>query len=160
MNFHFEHACPRGHPVAGNTARRQGPSAPPLALCGHRSAGGSTGAPQGHEPGPRSLNHVYITGVVLEEPRRDMGRRGERVQVLLIAFAAPQATDDLEDWRAAGSEEIEVALDVAERCEGELKPGAPVLVTGHLAGGGGVVARQIWVGPEPPPPSLESIWPE
>jgi hypothetical protein len=92
------------------------------------------------------LNRVYLSGVLAADPQPDVGRDGEPVTLLLVAFPAPDAKDTEERTETASCE-----VEVPERVVGphpkELRVGGLVLFTGQLTGGGGVIATEIHTGP-------------
>jgi single-stranded DNA-binding protein len=85
------------------------------------------------------VNHVVLTGVLVDEPQERCNPEGQAFMALLVGFHAPDAPPD-EGWPSACCE-VEVPEGTRRRQIGELRPGANVLVTGRLGGGaGGVVA--------------------
>lgn len=126
----------------------QEPSAATDALCGHPSLpAGAAGARQG-ESSPRGLNRVYLSGVLAADPQRDVGRDGEPVALLLVAFPAPDDSESAERPETASCE-VEVPEHVAEVHSEELRAGRSIFIVGQLSGGGGVIATEIHSGPSP-----------
>lgn len=116
---------------------------------GHPLLEGVAGVLQGQDP-RLGVNRVFLSGVVAAAPQKDVGRDGEPVTLLLVAFPAPDTPDTREHPEAASCE-----IEVPEKAPGcpatELRAGVPILITGQLTGGGGVLAREIHPGPAPEP---------
>jgi Single-strand binding protein family len=110
--------------------------------------GGNEGAdvPPGHDP-RLVLNRLFLSGVLAAEPQRDVGRDGDSVTLLLVAFPAPDKR--IQERPETASCEIEVPARVAERHRGDLHAGDSIFITGQLSGGGGVIATEIHSGPPP-----------
>jgi hypothetical protein len=146
-------ACRRDQRVSADAAstgirRWQGPSAATDALCGHPSLQtGATGAPPGQES-QRGLNRLYLSGVLAADPQGDRGRDGEPVALLLVAFPAPDDSESAERPETASCE-VEVPRQVAEAHSEELRAGNSIFITGHLSGGGGVIATEVHSGSPP-----------
>lgn len=125
----------------------QGSSAATDALCGHPSSlRGTAGASRDQEFLRRGLNHVYLTGFLAADPTRDKGRDGEPVDLLWVAFPAPDDSDCTEHPEIASCE-IEVPQQVAQAHGDELRAGMSIFVVGQLSGGGGVIATELHSGP-------------
>jgi hypothetical protein len=90
---------------------------------------------------------VFLSAVLVADPLKDVGRDGEPVTLLLVAFPAPD-TPETREYSEAASCEVEVPEHVAEPRRGELRAGVAILITGLLSGGGGVIATEIRLGPE------------
>lgn len=91
------------------------------------------------------LNSLVLTGILAADPEEDEGRDGKPVTLLIVAFPAPDSKD-LREPEAACCE-VEVPGHVAERSARKLRAGESVQVTGHLSGGGGVIASEVRPGP-------------
>jgi single-stranded DNA-binding protein len=102
---------------------------------------------QGQSFGHR-LNNLYLGGVLAADPQRDIGRDGEPVALLVVAFPAPDDCENAE-WPEAASCEVEVPENVAEVHDEELRAGALIFITGQLNGGGRVIATEVHSGPPP-----------
>jgi single-stranded DNA-binding protein len=102
---------------------------------------GAASALQGQDP-RLSLNRLYLSGVLVADPQRDKGRDGEPVALLLLAFRAPDDSENAERPETASCE-IEVPEDLAEVHSEELRAGGSILIVGQLNGGGGVIATEI-----------------
>jgi hypothetical protein len=98
------------------------------------------------------LNRVFLSGILAGDPQRDRDRNGDPVLLLRVAFAAPDTRDTRPGVEAA-LQEVEVPEGIAERHRGDLQLGESIFITGHLSGGGGVIATEIHSGP--PPDSTE-----
>jgi hypothetical protein len=94
------------------------------------------------------LNRVFLSGVLADDPRADVGRDGNPVLLLLVAFPAPDARDAQRLPETAICE-IEVPEEVLERHGKGLRVGGVIFVTAQLSGGGGVLATEIHSGPPP-----------
>ena len=103
-------------------------------------ASGTQGASRG--PLPRSINRVYLSGILAADPLHDRARDGAPMLLLLIAFPAPDALDT-EERPATASCEVEVPKAVVEKYGTTLTAGDSVFVTGKLSGGGGVLATEV-----------------
>jgi hypothetical protein len=139
-------SCRRGQlgpvdAVSAGAQVGQGPHAQP----GHPPLEGATGVLQGHDP-RLDVNRLFLSGVLAADPLGDVGRDGEPVTLLLVAFPAPD-TPETRECPEAASCEVEVPEQAAGRKASELRAGATVLVTGQLSGGGGVIATEIHSGP-------------
>jgi hypothetical protein len=124
-----------GGALAGARAERDAEAA----LSGHSPPlGGAASAPEGH-PYDAEVNHVVLSGVLVEEPQERCSAEGQPFTALFVGFRAPDAKPG-EGWPSACCE-VEVPEGTPQRQVGELRPGASILVTGRLGGGaGGVVA--------------------
>ena len=91
------------------------------------------------------VNDLVLTGILAADPATDEGRDGEPVTLLLVAFPAPDSKD-LREPEAACCE-VEVPGHVADLAGHELRAGESIHVTGHLSGGGGVIASEVRPGP-------------
>ena len=82
------------------------------------------------------VNRALLSGVLVDEPRRERRRDGAPITVLLISFAAP------DESAGSGSAlcEVEVVDKIADRHRRHLRLGATVLVVGELIGSGGLWA--------------------
>jgi Single-strand binding protein family len=123
------------------------------APCGHPSLDRATGVLQGQEK-RLEVNHVVLTGILVDNPQTDKDRNGEPVTLLLVAFAAPDAMDS-DDSRLSASCEIEVPRGLIEGNDAELRTGSAVIVSGQLTGGGGVIATYLHSSPPPPDAGAE-----
>jgi hypothetical protein len=94
------------------------------------------------------LNRVFLSGVLADDPQDDLGRDGNPIALLLVAYPAPDPRDTQRLPETAISE-IEVPASVFEQHGKELRVGAAIFVTGQLSGGGGVLATEIHSGPPP-----------
>lgn len=108
---------------------------------------GAASALQGQDP-RLVLNRLFLSGVLAAEPLEDVGRDGDPVTLLLIAFPAPDSADARERLETASCE-VEVPERVLERHGEQLRAGNAVFVTGQLSGGGGVIATELHSGPVP-----------
>lgn len=146
-------SCRRNHRVSADAASAgavgwQGPSAATDALYGRPSFWTrAAGALQGQDL-ERGVNRVHLSGVLAADPLRDMGRDGEPVALLLLAFPAPDDCETAERPETASCE-LEVPEHVAEVHSEKLRAGASIFITGQLSGGGGVIATEIHSGPLP-----------
>ncbi len=116
----------------------------------HGHPPGAAGVDAARGQGQPQHNSVYLTGVLADDPQRDKGRTGEPVTLLIIAFLAPDPLPS--EGGAVASCEIEVPDAVTAEAGGELRVGAPVLITGSLSGGGGVLASSVRAGEAPGEP--------
>lgn len=93
-------------------------------------------APSGRPPFPEqlppSLNHVALTGTLLEKPHRTMSPRGDAVTMLRLGFPVrdPGRPEDL--WTLARCE-VEVPAELARQSASSLHVGFPVLAWGQLS---------------------------
>lgn len=104
------------------------------------------------EPTPPGLNHVVLTGHLLEEPRRERSPRGDAVILLRLGFPVrdPECPRDL--WTLARCE-VEAPAGLLL----DLEIGTPVLAWGQLSDreadsggqGGTIVASAVKAGPAP-----------
>jgi hypothetical protein len=91
---------------------------------------------------------VFLSGVLADDPQVDVGRDGEPLTLLLIAFPAPDPRDAQLPPETAISE-IEVPAEVLERHGRKPRVGETIFVTAQLSGGGGVIATELHSGPPP-----------
>jgi hypothetical protein len=109
---------------------------------------------------PRELNHLVLTGTLLDEPREATSPRGDAVTLLRLGFPVrdPERPEDL--WTLARCE-VEVPAAVAKRSVPSLRVGAPVLAWGQLSDReadeysdqrGVIVAASVHPGAPPDPP--------
>jgi hypothetical protein len=124
---------------------RQEPNVPDNALCGHSPAAGVASALQAQDS-RLAHNCLYLSGVLAADPIEDRGRDGEPVDLLTIAFPAPDASDTRERVEISSCE-VEVPAGVVGSHDDELRTGTPVFITGQLSGGGGVIATELHSGP-------------
>lgn len=84
------------------------------------------------EPTPSGLNHLVLTGTLLDHPRGGTSPRGDSVTLLRLGFPVrdPECPEDL--WTLASCE-IEVPYALARRSVPGLRVGAPVLAGGQLS---------------------------
>ena len=154
LNFipRLRQSCRRDHGGPADAASAgaqvgQGLSAAADALHGHPPLAGAAGARQGQDS-RLVLNRLFLSGVLVDDPKKDVGRDGEPVTLLLIAFPAPDAKDTTERAETASCE-VEVPTSVAERHSEKLRARDSIFITGQLSGGGGVIATEIHSGPPP-----------
>jgi len=97
-----------------------------------RSAKGSSRRAPFPEKVPPGLNHLVLTGTLLDEPREARSPRGDAVILLRLGFPVrdPEHPEDL--WTLARCE-VEVPAALAERSVPSLRVGAPVLAWGQLS---------------------------
>jgi hypothetical protein len=109
---------------------------------------------------PRELNHLVLTGTLLDEPREARSPRGDAVALLRLSFPVrdPERPEDL--WTLARCE-VEVPDAIARRSVPGLRVGAPVLAWGQLSDReadedsgqrGVIVAATVHSGAPPDPP--------
>jgi hypothetical protein len=81
---------------------------------------------------PPRLNHLVLTGALLDEPHEATSPRGDPVALLRLGFPVrdPERPEDL--WTLARCE-VEVPTVIAERSVPDLQVGAPVLAWGQLS---------------------------
>jgi hypothetical protein len=147
--FRLRQACRRGRQAPANATPGDGLAGAraergaEAALSGHSpSLGGAARALEGHGPA-EEVNHVVLSGVVVEEPQERRSPEGNAFTALLVGFRAPDAQSE-EGWPSACCE-VELPEGTPQYRVGELRPGACVLVTGRLGGGaGGVVATFLF----------------
>lgn len=140
------HREPVDAPRAAEIRRWQGPSANADTRRGHPSFPGAAGAQNGRDQDSRlAMNCVYLSGVLAADPQADRGRDGNPVVLLLLAFPAPDTPNTVEGVETASCE-VEVPAAVARRCAVKLRAGQPILLTGQLTGGGGVMATEVLTG--------------
>jgi len=122
---------------------------------------GSSSKPPFPEQTPPGLNHLVLTGALLDEPDEAISPRGDRVALLRLGFPVhdPEQPEDL--WTLARCE-VEVPAAIAERSVSALRVGAPVLAWGQLSDRemakdgsqrGVIVAAALHSGARPDPPS-------
>ena len=110
---------------------------------------------------PHELNHLVLTGTLLETPHGARSPRGDTVTMLRLGFPVrdPERPEDL--WTLARCE-VEVPAALARRSVSSLHVGGPVLawgqlsdreVTGDGSQWGVIVATSVHPGalPDPPP---------
>lgn len=88
---------------------------------------------------------MFLSGVLADDPQTDVGRDGEPLTLLLIAFLAPDPRDAQAPETAIS--EVEVPQPVLEQHGAPLRVGEPIFVTAQLSGGGGVLALELHSGP-------------
>ena len=102
------------------------------------------------------LNRLFLSGILAADPRRDEGRDGRPVTLLLVAFPAPDPSD-----AAAAPETASCEVEVPEHVDlgrpEELRAGNSIFVTAQLSGGGGVLATEVHSGPPPGAVTAPSI---
>jgi hypothetical protein len=109
---------------------------------------------------PRELNHLVLTGTLLDEPCEATSPRGDAVTLLRLGFPVrdPERPEDLWTLARCG---VEVSAAIAKRSVPSLRVGAPVLAWGQLSdreadeeGGqrGVIVAATVHSGAPPDPP--------
>lgn len=125
----------------------QGSSAADNAQLGHSPSAGAASAPYDQDP-RLELNRVFLSGVLADDPQVDIGRDGEALMLLMIAFPAPDSRDTQRPPETAISE-IEVPAEVLERHGRKPRVGETIFVTAQLSGGGGVLATELHSGPLP-----------
>jgi hypothetical protein len=128
-----------------------------------RSGGRSPRRARFPESLPPRLNHLVLTGTLLEEPSEATSPRGDAVALLRLRFPVrdPEQPDDL--WTLARCQ-VEVPAEIAEQSVPSLRVGAPVLAWGQLSDReaaedgsqrGVIVANAVYSGtPVNPPPRL------
>ncbi len=112
---------------------------------------------------PHELNHLVLTGTLLDEPREARSPRGDTVTMLRLGFPVrdPERPGNLWTLARCG---VEVPAAIAKRGVPSLRVGAPVLAWGQLSDreadeygdqGGVIVAASVYPGAPPgPPPHL------
>jgi hypothetical protein len=106
------------------------------------------------------LNHLVLTGTLLDEPREERSPRGDAVTLLQLGFPVrdPQRPEDLWTLARCG---VEVPAAISRRSVPGLRVGAPVLAWGQLSdrepdGDGSqrgvIVATLVHSGAPPDPP--------
>lgn len=97
-----------------------------------RSGSRSPCRPPFPESIPSRLNHLVLTGALLDEPHEATSPRGDAVALLRLRFPVrdPERPEDL--WTLARCE-VEVPAAIAERGVPDLQVGAPVLAWGQLS---------------------------
>lgn len=109
---------------------------------------------------PRELNHLVLTGTLLDEPREARSPRGDAVTLLRLGFPVrdPERPEDLWTLARCG---VEVPAAIARRSVPGLRVGAPVLAWGQLSDReadedgdqrGVIVAATVHSGAPPDPP--------
>jgi hypothetical protein len=93
---------------------------------------GPSSKPPFPEPTPPGLNHLVLTGALLDESCEATSPRGDAVALLRLGFPVrdPERPEDL--WTLARCE-VEVPTAIAERSVRDLRIGAPVLAWGQLS---------------------------
>jgi primosomal replication protein N len=84
-------------------------------------------------------NVAVLSGILVEEPVRDLSRDGDPITVLLMSFTAP----DEKARQAATCCEVEVLDEIAKGQQKRLRPGGRLIVFGQLTGAGGLWATAI-----------------
>lgn len=81
---------------------------------------------------PHELNHLVLTGTLLEKPHGARSPRGDAVTMLRLGFPVrdPKRPEDL--WTLARCE-VEVPAALAKRSVPSLRVGGPVLAWGQLS---------------------------
>ncbi len=81
---------------------------------------------------PRELNHLVLTGTLLDEAREARSPRGDAVTMLRLGFPVrdPERPEDLWTLARCG---VEVPAAIARRSVPSLRVGAPVLAWGQLS---------------------------
>jgi hypothetical protein len=81
---------------------------------------------------PPGLNHLVLTGTLLEKPHEARSPRGDAVTMLRLGFPVrdPEQPEDL--WTLARCE-VEVPAALARRSVSSLHVGVPVLAWGQLS---------------------------
>ena len=143
-------SCRKEHRVSADAASAgarawQGSSGAADALRGHPPLTGAAGVRQGQDDPEPDVNHVYLSGVLANDPQRDRDRSGDPVLLLMVAFRAPD-TRDAQQGAEGALTEIEVSETIAESHLDDLRLGRAILITGRLSGGGGVTATAIYTG--------------
>lgn len=97
-----------------------------------RSGGRSPRRARFPESVPPRLNHLVLTGTLLEKPHRARSPRGDAVTMLRLGFPVrdPERPEDL--WTLARCE-VEVPAALARRSVSSLHIGAPVFAWGQLS---------------------------
>ena len=117
---------------------------PDNTLRGHSPFTETASARQGQDS-RLALNRLYLSGVLASDPQRDKGRDGEPVALLLVAFRAPDDSENAERVETASCE-AEVPAEVSRKHDGPLRAGDLIFLTGQLSGGGGVIATELRLG--------------
>ena len=110
---------------------------------------------------PHQLNHLVLTGTLLDEPHEARSPRGDAVTLLRLGFPVrdPERPEDLWTLARCG---VEVPTAIARRSVPGLRVGGPVLAWGQLSDReadeygdqrGVIVAASVHPGgpPDPPP---------
>lgn len=129
-------------------------------MSGWRCRSAPTGRELFPERLPRELNHLVLTGTLLDEPRKARSPRGDAVTLLRLGFPVrdPERPEDLWTLARCG---VEVPAAIARRSLPGLRIGGPVLAWGQLSdreadecGGqrGVIVAASVYPGAPPDPP--------
>jgi len=109
---------------------------------------------------PHELNHLVLTGTLLDEPREARSPRGDAVTLLRLGFPVrdPERPEDLWTLARCG---VEVPAAIARRSVSSLRVGGPVLAWGQLSDReadecgdqrGVIVAASVHPGAPPAPP--------
>lgn len=110
---------------------------------------------------PPGLNHLVLTGALLDEPCGAISPRGDRIALLRLGFPVrdPERPEDLWTLARCG---VEVPATIARRSVPGLRVGSPILAWGQLSDReadeygdqrGVIVAASVHPGgpPDPPP---------
>ena len=132
-------------------------------MSGWRCRPARTGRERFPERLPHELNHLVLTGTLLEKPHGARSPRGDAVTMLRLGFPVrdPERPEDL--WTLARCE-VELPAALARRSVPSLRVGGPVLAWGQLSDReadeygdrrGVVVAASVHPSgpPDPPPPT-------
>jgi hypothetical protein len=115
---------------------------------GRHAPGASTAATHPDQRTAEEINHVLLSGVLVEEPEERRSPEGRPFTSLLVGFRAPDAQSG-EGWPSACCE-VEVPAETPRQGKSDLHLGATVVVAGRLGGGaGGVVATFLFAAEEP-----------
>lgn len=130
-------------------------------MSGWRCRSARTGREPFPEWLPHELNHLVLTGTLLDEPREARSPRGDAVTLLRLGFPVrdPERPEDLWTLACCG---VEVPAVIARRSVPGLRVGGPVLAWGQLSDReadeysdgqcGVLVAASVHSGAPPDPP--------
>ena len=104
----------------------------PTRSAGRSPAVAAAGAP--HDQDPSEINYLFLGGILAADPLEDVDREGEPVTLLLLAFPAPDASENAGRLETASCE-VEVPDHVVQSTGEELRVGAIIFVSGQVAGG-------------------------
>lgn len=96
------------------------------------------------------LNRLFLSGVIISEPRGHNGAYGTPALLLMVAFPVPGASATVDEVEVTHCE-VEIPDHVARDCRGDLRAGESIFLTGQLRGEGSVVATEIHPGSVAPP---------